>query len=268
MSAWQPEKIREIASVDLAHQFVSTLYEKTLMILPRGLNSCVRADVVEIIRQSPAGALCLPYTPDYTMAFLQLAFVDTIVHLPYPLGLSRIAAGTGKTVVMRKNQSAIKRFFGEAGGMDKSYRLMPIKSSDVQNLLYNDYMEMRALVGGNLSEIEIPMREYFINFYHSCALFAMLGADYREDFRAWAELLARQPASLQADVRKGIRKIQLTKALPTLGYRIPLMHIYPLFSKLLKRSASPRFASTIEALEWEEQQVELWPDEQREPDIK
>ena len=67
--------------------------------LPRLLNSCYRFDVAQTIRKEH-GRLFIPLSPDYTAAFLFLAYTDSMVYLDRPLFMCHGNKSNGQKNVM------------------------------------------------------------------------------------------------------------------------------------------------------------------------
>jgi glycosyltransferase involved in cell wall biosynthesis len=242
-------------TTDLIKQYLYQHFSVTLNLLPRGLNSVVHHSVIDDINQSGVNSLCLPIAPDFTMAFLQLAVVDEIVHIPNPLTLSRISVGNGHAVTYKQNMQERQHFIDSSGGEEQFYGFVPIKVISAQNIVYNDFYNIRNRIGGHLTAIDLPMDTYFVNVYVDLAKSMLYGANFSEEFMQWEKTLREQPVAIQQRVRRQIRKIAWGYNLMTLGNRISLLPYQRLYRRLLKGRNSPLFTNIFDALDWEAAQV-------------
>ena len=238
-------------SSTLIKQFLHQHFSNTLYLLPRGLNSVVHYSIIEDIIQAGAKGMCQPVTPDYTMAFLQLAVTNEIVHIPTPLTLSRISVGTGHAFNKKQNMQQRQNFIESSGGEERFYDQVLIKTLSTQNLLYNDYFNIKQQVGGHLAEVDLPVDTYFVRVYEDIAKSMVYGADFSGEFAAWNAKLAEQPATIQQAVRQKVRPIAWRYHAITLGNRISLVPMQRLYRRLRKGYHSPIFKTIFEALDWE-----------------
>lgn len=227
-------------------------YRKSLLLLPRGLNSACHRSVLDTLLQSAATRLCYPVMPDYTMAFLQLAFVERLLHIPNALSLSRISVGNGRALKYQTDAALRKNFIAGFGGEALSYSHVPVKSLAAQNGIYNDFLRMRDLVGGNLAAHELPLEPYFINVYRDIVNSAIYGGDITEMLASWEIGLKQQPPEFQRAVRQAVRPVAMQYQSITLGYRISLRPAQRLYRRLRKGRHSPLFSKILDAVAWEE----------------
>ena len=169
-------------------------------LFPRGLNSCIHRALAGRIRSGPAGRLCLPQAPDYTLGFLQLAYCDSILHIDEALvvvGGYRYSAGRTAKVDRGK---ALRYFQGSDVDEARFYERVPVKAITISGSLYNDYETVRALVGGNLADFPFDLHTYFVQCFKDIQASQKMGADVSTEMAAWEHGLSGQEPSLQASV--------------------------------------------------------------------
>jgi hypothetical protein len=126
--------------------------------LPRGLNSCYRADVAERIRKEH-GRLFFPVCPDYTSAYLLLAYTRNFVYLDQPLltfGHGRLSTGS-RSVMGALDPSLFE-------GRDPFGRV-PMRLDTVVNCVINDLLVVQELVGDRLSMVRLDIEKYLLANY-------------------------------------------------------------------------------------------------------
>lgn len=239
----------------LIDTFLKTNHRKTLLILPRGLNSAYHRSVVEKHLQTPGNHVCYPVMPDYTMSYVQLAFVDRILHIPHALALSRISVGNGRSVRYQTDMTVRKNFMAGFGGEAVSHTHVPIKAFSAQNGIYNDFLNLQELIGGNLSGHELPLEAYFVTVYQDTLHSGIYGGYITDALTQWEVALAQQPIELQKAVRQAVRPIALKYQSMTLGYRVNLLPVQRVYRRLRKGRYSPLFSGILDAVAWEEPQL-------------
>lgn len=128
--------------------------------LPRGLNSCYRADIAQEMR-ARYGGLFLPLNPDYFSAFALLAICDQILYFDTPLSLSQ-----GGTISNGgKGMDGTAELYLRSLKVARYYDYVPIKSPLVKNTIWNDLLAAREMVGGNLRSLGVDWVVYFIDCY-------------------------------------------------------------------------------------------------------
>lgn len=166
-------------------------------VLPRGLNSCIHTTLVKMIRDSlPGNRLCIPVSPDYTLAFLQLAFIDHLMHLDEALVIVRgYKYSTGRKFKLK--QKSVSDMLKDFGDESQLYDRVPIKAPIAINGLFNDYEKVRALVGSRLSNHPLNIYNYFFQCYIDIQESEKLGADMHEEEAELRRALSEQDKSLR-----------------------------------------------------------------------
>lgn len=142
-------------SVDVATRFVKQEYLPYQ--LPRALNSCFSAEMAARIR-AQHGKLFFPISPDFTSAFLLLAYSDKLLYIDAPLFMSRgLGVSNGGNAYKGDGTDYMKSL-----GITEWYRYVPIKGMLVESLLYEDFLAIKEMAGGNLLKVEMDWVEYFV----------------------------------------------------------------------------------------------------------
>ncbi len=270
---------RIIDSADLIHLFLHRHYREYQLLLPRGLNSCCHRSLIEKIKSSPVGRLCLPVAPDYTMAFNQLAYSDCILHLDEALAITTVRESTGVDFATKRGDGAAE-FIKRIGGPDVLYHKMPIKTLLIHNSLLNDFSNIRDLVGGNLAGHEVPLTEYFTNCYSDITRNTQVGVDMSVETTEWTRALEAQEDHIQkevieaikpfqAEVQKQRQKVRIKKLRSTIrrplaaaGKKVGLHKLRDWLNS--SHSSTPKppahfFPDIWAALKWEEEQLSNHP---------
>lgn len=153
----QAGKVLNLPSTNIARSFAAGNagypYE-----LPRGLNSCYRYDLADEIR-SKHGALFLPMSPDFTSAFLLLAYAEHVLFLDIALFISQglgVSGGGG-------NYSSISATNHAMSTLEISdyYAHVPIKKPLVESLIFEEFLAIQEITAGNLKGIALDWTHYF-----------------------------------------------------------------------------------------------------------
>lgn len=151
------DAIVNLSSQEIARNFVNR-QEGYPYDLPRALNSCYRNDIAAHIRNHRA--LFLPLSPDFTSAFLLLAHTKQVLFLDTALfisqGLSVSNGGQASDSI-----SAAESYLSTLGITDY-YAHVPIKMPLVENIIFEDFLAIQELIGGELNKVDMNWVEYFV----------------------------------------------------------------------------------------------------------
>lgn len=238
---------RSLDSKALLRRFLREGRKPVFDMLPRGINSVCRRSLVQAIVDGPLGRLCPPVSPDYAMAFAQLAYTDTILYLDETLNISCSGDSNGREF-RTKTGSTGAAFIRDIGAAN-FYNRVPVKAVLTQNTLLNDYLNMQALIPDRLDCPLSPV-DYFVQVYADIRLYELVGVKTGNDLRAWEAALSAQPPDVQAAVKTGIRPYARRYA-ATLGNRISYVWLQQAI-RVYKQFKGPRFDHVLAALAWEE----------------
>ena len=256
---------RLVKTDEVVKLFLESSRSKSKVLLPRGFNSCCHRSLIEKIVKGPAQRLNLPVAPDYTMAFLQLAYSDHQLHIDEALVVSGIRESNGLDFV--RKAKAAKVFIEEAGGEKVFVDKVPIKSLLTNNLVYNDFLRIRDLVGGNLSKFDLDLVNYFVQCYEDIAeARGKYGVDMLPEETAWKETLRSEDATIQARVKIAVdpireelgrrlsraRRSQIKNQARVIGRRLGLNKLKRSTRPKQQGSSSQTFPDILSAIEWEQ----------------
>lgn len=250
----QPARTRTCRKLDsgvLLRRFLREGRRPIFDLLPRGINSACHRSLVKEIVDGPLGRLCPPVSPDYTMAFAQLAYSDTIVYLDETLNISCSGDSNGRE--FRTKAGSAGATFVRDTGTANFYNRVPVKAVLTQNMLLNDFLNMQALLPEKLAAFPLSPVDYFVQVYADIRLYELVGVKTGDDLRAWEAALSEQPPDIQAEVRAGIVPYARRYAL-TLGNRVDYVWLQQAI-RAYRKAKGPRFDSVLAALEWEEQTI-------------
>lgn len=129
--------------------------------LPRGLNSCYRADLAARIREKH-GALFMPISPDYSSAFLLLAYAQRMLFINKSLFLSQgLKVSNGGSSVSSNSATA----YIDTLDLADPYRYTPIKYPFVENCNTSDLIMVKKLTATGLANVQIDWVACFIGCY-------------------------------------------------------------------------------------------------------
>ena len=128
--------------------------------LPRTLCACFPRSVAEIIRQKH-GRLFFPLSPDYTSAFLLLAYCKDHFYVDRPLSLSHGNRSNGQDALVH----GVSRYVASVGQPDWVER-SPIPIPSTTNALIVDYLFARELAPCQFPRDDVPLgRLLLANLY-------------------------------------------------------------------------------------------------------
>ena len=175
--------------------------------LPRPHVGCYRFDIAQKIRQN-IGRLYLPFSPDYTSSLLLLAYSDFAMYLPRPLVFFQGASVSSGTRAQVSVVSYLKSL-----NLSDPYKYVPIKAPININLIFNDFLKIHNLAGGNFKNIDIDWVFYFGIVYQELIEKKIIwGVDKKvqsEPLEEWAKALALFDKQFQMAVKKELRKSRI-----------------------------------------------------------
>jgi len=194
-------KVQILKSADLIKNFSRTL---DAHFLPRPHVGCYRFDISEKIRKD-IGQLYLPYGPDYTSSLLFLAYNDSVAFIPRPLVFFQGASFSAGTAAQFSISPYLKTL-----NLSDPYKYIPIKAPINSSLIFNDFLKIKNLAGGNLKNININWVFYFGMCYQELVEKRIIWkADKKsltEFFKEWEGALLLFDKKTQVSVRKEIRR--------------------------------------------------------------
>lgn len=231
--------------------------------LPRGMNSAIHVDLYKTILSGPLGRLCPPVSPDYTMAYLQLNYADTVLNIEDCLtvyGSCKLSHGWATTKQVISN-SYLKRDFG-LDSYDQYWKAVPAPIYITAAYTFNDYVLIRSQVSGRLERFPLDPHQYFLEAARDIRMVQSTGINMDTVQADWERGIAKQPEA----VRRSVRSI-LAREYPTpsparrLLEKSRLAGLYRLVKSLFGwrppsdqgAARGPTHATPTEYVEWERQ---------------
>jgi glycosyltransferase involved in cell wall biosynthesis len=197
--------VKELSADEILNCFLSSRYSNAKRILPLPHFGCVSMDIVRQIRNNSLQRLCVPVSPDYNLAFAQLAYCDRVLIIEDGLVVfSDAKQSTGLSVRLK---GAVGNQFAELHD-DAMFDLVPVKVSTVSGSIFNDYLHIQSKIGGKLLDFPVNWGNYFIEIHACIESSKKLGIDMREEQTEWARALGAQPSVIQNDVKMKLNKIK------------------------------------------------------------
>ncbi len=186
--------------------------DKYWLTLPRAINSCCHRSLIQRILSSPVGRLFPPLAPDFTAAFLQLAYASHTVHLDTTLSLAGVRLSTG--VSYQNKQASGKQFLADSGFTEQDvYQRLPIKTTWLMhNIIFGDYLRIRAQAGGNLEPFSLDMVNYFRLCHYDMRAAKQINVDMTCEALAWQRAFVAQPADIQEQIHAVLARYSRNRA--------------------------------------------------------
>jgi hypothetical protein len=193
-------------SDDILRSFVSRPRRDYVRLLPIPHFGCIHQSLLRKIKSGPMGRLCPPVSPDYTLAFLQLAYADAVLHIHEALVVFVTKKHSNGQASILKLPAA-QAFTKELGGKESIYYdWVPVKARTIPGSIYNDYLHVQALVKERLSNHNLSWPMYFSECYLAMQLSVSFGADMTVELAEWNRAFAEQPSEVQQATREIIGK--------------------------------------------------------------
>ncbi|MFN8371931.1 MAG: NAD-dependent epimerase/dehydratase family protein [Anaerolineae bacterium] len=253
----QPET-EIISSSSLIKLFLDTGHQGAIQQLPRGINSCTRRSLVKKIRESAAGRMCLLVSPDYTMAFAQLAFTDHVLRINAALSAVAWAGGNGTSFNLKDTKGTFTEFVKQIGA-ENMYDRLPIHTEQLAvNLVFNDFLRVREIMGGNLNGAPFDLTTYFTLAFEEIVRRSNWGVDMSHEETLWNAVLNQQSAEVHAAVKQAIKPYQharLQHQRDLLLHKVGIKRVMGKIQYMLGTSAStpalsPTFPNILSAVDW------------------
>jgi glycosyltransferase involved in cell wall biosynthesis len=173
---------------------------------PRGYNSCIDMTVIKKIQNELTKRLCMPASPDYTLAFQILNVVQEVLSIPdtlvtmggikYSQGMSFFRKGEfGELFIKELN---IREF--------DLYANVPIKVRCTHNTLLNDYINISNIIGGRLKKYQLNKFNYYLYIYNELQRAKNEKIDVEKELNGWNESLSSQADDFIRTIQNELRR--------------------------------------------------------------
>ena len=209
--------------------------------LPRGLNSAVRRDLIERIREAH-GAAYAPLSPDYTSAIHQLVAADTIVEIDAPLYAVHGSVGNGASSMRDGVATYLPDFEGDR------FEGCPLRIDTVINTTIRDYLWVGRTTGADLPPID--MVGYLLLNWRELQLKTEMGSKLDVSAMRKAILKAADGLDRQARARFDAGRAQIdARDTPVFRLRNRLARLGLLDAVKAAVPKRRRFASILDAVD-------------------
>lgn len=220
--------------------------------LPRMLNSCYRHDVAQTIRERH-GRLFMPVSPDYTAAYLLLAYTDRVAYIDRPLIMNHGSHSNGQNVLIYGD----KEYISSLGEVDV-FLGTPTRLRTTTNLIVRDLMMVKDLVGARYSDVALDLVGYFMCNYRNLLQMERLGSlmDVRALRAQWWEGTRMLPPEQQRAIREHVNELEKERAsfrnLRRLAVRMGVDPVYHSVTGALRHvrhriNGKPIYANVLDA---------------------
>ena len=171
--------------------------------LPRAMNACYRNDLAAEIRRKH-GVLFLPVAPDYTCAFLLLAHTEKVLFIDIALFISQ-GLGISNGGNAYSSMSVAESYLSTLGITDY-YVHVPIKMPLIENVLFEDFLAIREMAGGELSKVEMNWVEYFVRCHKEILEKRRQNIMSRQELDAVQHAWDQALNSMAKDIRRKVKQ--------------------------------------------------------------
>lgn len=200
------------SSSELLQYFLSLSLRHSIKMLPRFLNSCCESSIIAKSRDTKVGRVFAQYDPDYTSAFMQLAFFEGVIYIKNPLVYYDMRYSNGVAFQYKLTDSfeyndLLRLTFKNDINMDCICNLTPLKiPTIIYNALINDYLSIREKIGGKLKYFEVNLYNYYLECYKSIISVETVGVDMTVERKLFFETLNQQSEELKQYMREEMEK--------------------------------------------------------------
>ncbi len=195
--------------------------------------SVIRTSLLNEIRSQTGQKISQPAIPDITVGLHVINALESYHYFDGSLTLSHsFKISTGHN--FQKNKNAVDEFWKALGGKETSYTHTPVKACFNENSFFNDYMRLSEMLGGRLQAHPVDRAHYYIKIAISLLQVMDEGHDWHEEWNAWEEALAREPANVQRAVKKTLRARRRRRFLQQLRIRLGIRFLERLIRRKKK----------------------------------
>lgn len=195
---------RFIPAGEILRTFLSADMGESWCFLPVGHLSAFSRSLRNSILSGPAKRLCPPVSPDYTLGIQSMAFCDGVLFVDEALVAMSRRHSNGRSLAQKTALG--QTFMKEIGGADLLWSRSPIQAPIIPASLFNDYLELQAVIGGRLQEFPLDWINYYVESWRSLIGLDNAGIEMTGEFGAFYNALAKEPMDRQKQVWAAIEK--------------------------------------------------------------
>jgi hypothetical protein len=208
-STWVEEaggtgEARFLASTEVLGMFLGGTGSDAWCYLPVGHLSAFSRKLRQKILAGPMGKLCPAVCPDYTLGIQSMAFGEGVLWLDKALVAMSRRHSNGRSVT--RKTALGKQFMAELGGPSRLWSRTPIQAPIIPALLFNDYLELQATIGGRLAEFPVNWVNFYVESWRSILGLDNDGVPVTAEFAAFHAALSKETPGMQKQVWEAIEK--------------------------------------------------------------
>lgn len=191
-----------------ARRQLGKLYCFENIVAPSGHVSALRSDLIEDV-VGWAGSLFHPPYPDFGCSAAVLATAQSMTYIDLPLHLLGRVPRVGKfSYLLSSNEEAsYSEAFAAEYASDDLFEGQPLQSPALMTTNMAASLErVRRLMPASIAPVTFDWKKYFLRCRLEIAGMTEAGVDTGRLVEQYDEALARQPATLQKEVRSGLSR--------------------------------------------------------------
>lgn len=198
-----------ISTEEILNKIVVDL-RKAWVNLPRLITSCISREFANyIINKTPFKRLFIPICPDMNSAFIQLIFLENIVHIDKSLSIWHDKESNALSCRQRRGDTH-KQFIIDSGGKELFYNYVPIKSYYiVANTVVNDFLRIKAILGNKLMKYDILPINYAKMCYNDIMRTYIHGGDIKNELILFDKYLSENNSISKKELQKYYLKVRI-----------------------------------------------------------
>lgn len=168
--------------------------------LPRGMNSVYKRSLAKTIIEIH-GRMFPPLSPDYSSAFLFMAYTENVLYLDLPLYMSHGNKSTGRNSLIY----GIRMLDSEVDALEDC----PLQLDTVFNSVVRDFIAIKNMVYPRMQDINIDVVGYFLSNYRELVEKELIGAqmNIKRLYSTWRKGLEELPCHIQEEINTGVRQL-------------------------------------------------------------
>ncbi|MGE3274322.1 MAG: glycosyltransferase family 2 protein [Vicinamibacterales bacterium] len=199
-------------TAEVLHYFLSGHPKSATKMVPKLMSAVCHHSVLDAIRASALGRVCLPVAPDFTSGFLMLAHTPRMVLLDDGLFVS---CGRGNGSAFRHRGELAQRFLADLGMTWRDVvGLAPTEACFTHALTLNDFLRLKQALPEVFAPYEPDRRQYYAGCLTDYVRAARGGAELSDDYDLLLAGLALEDDDVQAFVRTRQVYLDATTVLP------------------------------------------------------
>jgi hypothetical protein len=196
-------EVRFMAREEVLRIFVGGPMSETADYLPVGHLSAISRKLMEKVRQGPVGRLCPPVSPDFTLGLQAVAFGNGVLFVDAPLVAISLRHSNGRSLARKTTLG--QQFMKEIGGANRLWSRTPIAAPIIPASLFNDYLELQAVLPDQLGDFPIDWVNYYVETWRFLIHQDKEGVPVADEFSAFRAALAKEVPERQELVWAAIK---------------------------------------------------------------